>query len=84
MNLQVGGEELAKHLDMLMPTLILFLQDSSSVAKRHVALWTLGQVVESTGYVVEPYQKYPELLETLMRFLKVEQVHNIRQEVSAL
>ena len=45
-----------------------------------VALWTLGQLVESTGYVVEPYKKYPQLLDVLLNFLKTEQAHSIRRE----
>jgi len=46
-----------------------------------VALWTLGQVVESTAYVIEPYQKYPMLLDVLLTFLKTEQSASIRREV---
>lgn len=45
-----------------------------------VALWTLGQIVENTGYVIEPYQKYPGLLDILMKFLKTEQSKGIRRE----
>ena len=48
-----------------------------------MALWTLGQLIESTGYVVEPYQKYPALLEVLLNFLKTEQALTIRREVRA-
>ncbi|KAF0036725.1 hypothetical protein F2P81_012037 [Scophthalmus maximus] len=47
-----------------------------------VALWTLGQQVASTGYVVEPYRKYPSLLEVLLNFLKTEQNQGIRREIS--
>jgi FKBP12-rapamycin complex-associated protein len=47
-----------------------------------VALWTLGQLVESTAYVVEPYRKHPLLLEILLNFLKTEQVLVIRREVN--
>lgn len=46
-----------------------------------MALWTLGQQVASTGYVVEPYRKYPSLLEVLLNFLKTEQNQGIRREV---
>lgn len=49
-----------------------------------VALWTLGQQVASTGYVVEPYRKYPSLLEVLLNFLKTEQNQGIRREVLML
>lgn len=48
-----------------------------------VALWTLGQLVASTGYVVEPYRKYPTLLEVLLNFLKTEQNQGTRREVWA-
>lgn len=46
-----------------------------------MALWTLGQLVESTGYVIEPYKKYPALLDVLLNFLKTEPSINIRREV---
>ena len=35
-------------------------------------------------YVVEPYSRYPNLLETLLNFLKTEQSKTIRREVSKL
>jgi len=46
-----------------------------------VSLWTMAQLVESTGYVVEPYKRYPKLLEILLDFLKTEQATGIRREV---
>ena len=45
-------------------------------------MWTLGQLIESTGYVNEPYLKYPKLLEVLLDFLKTEQSVGMRREVS--
>ena len=33
-------------------------------------------------YVVEPYRKYPNLLEVLLNFLKTEQAPGIRREVT--
>ncbi|CAH1240669.1 MTOR [Branchiostoma lanceolatum] len=77
---QVGGLEMKKWVDELCPIILDMLQDSSSLAKREVALWTLGQLVECTGYVVEPYTKYPSLLEVLLNFLKTEQAPGIRRE----
>lgn len=44
----------------------------------------MGQQVASTGYVVEPYRKYPSLLEVLLNFLKTEQNQGIRREVKYL
>jgi len=54
------------------------LNDSGSQEKRGVALWVLGKLVEGLGYVVQPYGKYPTLLETLLGFLKTEQQHLVR------
>ncbi|KAL5013846.1 hypothetical protein ScPMuIL_008116 [Solemya velum] len=78
---QVSGIEMRKWMDELLPIILDMLQDSSSLPKREVALWTLAQLVESTGYVVEPYRKYPALLEVLLSFLKTEQSPGIRREV---
>ncbi|XP_069466036.1 serine/threonine-protein kinase mTOR isoform X2 [Ambystoma mexicanum] len=77
---QVSGLEMRKWMDELFPIIMDMLQDSSLLAKRQVALWTLGQLVASTGYVVEPYRKYPSLLEVLLNFLKTEQNQGIRRE----
>ena len=54
----------------LLPILLEFLGDASSSQKREVSLWTLSQLVESTGCVVEPYQKHPQLLVDLLTFLR--------------
>ncbi|KAG8142390.1 hypothetical protein E2320_006314 [Naja naja] len=62
---QVSGLEMRKWVDELFIIIMDMLQDSSLLAKRQVALWTLGQLVASTGYVVEPYRKYPTLLEAI-------------------
>ncbi|XP_014737189.1 PREDICTED: serine/threonine-protein kinase mTOR isoform X3 [Sturnus vulgaris] len=77
---QVSGLEMRKWVDELFIIIMDMLQDSSLLAKRQVALWTLGQLVASTGYVVEPYRKYPTLLEVLLNFLKTEQNQGTRRE----
>lgn len=69
-----------KWVDELLPILQEMLQDGTSLSKREIALWTLGQVVESTGCVVEPYRKYPQLLDILLNFLKTEEALSIRRE----
>nr|FAA04053.1 TPA: mechanistic target of rapamycin [Lymnaea stagnalis] len=78
---QVSGPDISQWMDQLLPIILDMLQDSSSLQKREVALWTLGQLVESTGSVVEPYSKYPNLLDVLLNFLKTEQSITIRREV---
>jgi FKBP12-rapamycin complex-associated protein len=67
--------------DELFPVLIEILRDSLSLQKREVALWVLSQIVGNTGYVVEPYSKYPNLLEVLLNILKTEQQPSARREV---
>lgn len=81
---QVSGLEMRKWVDELFIIIMDMLQDSSLLAKRQVALWTLGQLVASTGYVVEPYRKYPTLLEVLLNFLKTEQNQGTRREVHSM
>ena len=49
------------YVDELLPILLEFLGDASSSQKREVSLWTLSQLVESTGCVVEPYNKHPQV-----------------------
>ena len=46
---QVSGPDMCCHADDLFPIIIEMLQDASSVAKRSVALYTLGKLVEYTG-----------------------------------
>ena len=46
---QVGGTLMTKYVDELLPILLDILDDASSSQKREVSLWTLAQLVESTG-----------------------------------
>lgn len=39
-----------------------------------------GKLVESTGCAIDPYNKFPMLLEILTGFLKHEQSHSLRRE----
>lgn len=77
---QVGGESLLPFLDDLMPIIMETLQDQSSSTKREASLRTLGQLCSNTGWVVEPYLKYPNLLGILIDILKTEQSSGIRRE----
>lgn len=49
---QVAREDMQYCVDDLCPVIMEMLQDSSSLAKREVALWTFGQIVENTGWVM--------------------------------
>ncbi|KAJ3311625.1 phosphatidylinositol kinase- protein kinase tor1 [Boothiomyces sp. JEL0838] len=76
----VGCQDLTNYLDDLMQVIIDTLQDQSSASKREAALKTLSHLASNTGYVVEPYIKYPNLLGTLITILRTEQAHPIRRE----
>lgn len=77
---QVNGAEMKQWISELLPILLEMLTDASSPEKRGVALWVLGQLVSSTGYVVKPYNEYPTLLDVLLNLLKIEQKTIIRLE----
>ena len=81
---QVGGTLMTKYVKDLLPILLEILNDASSSQKREVSLWTLAQLVESTGAVVTPYSKYPNLLDTLLGFLRTEQRPAIRGQTLRL
>jgi FKBP12-rapamycin complex-associated protein len=81
---QVSGPDIGKYMDDLMTVIIETLQDQSSVTKREAALSTLGKLVIATGYVIDPYSKYPNLLNMVLNFLKTEQQMSIRREAVKL
>jgi len=81
---QVGGSLMSQYVDELLPTLLEILGDASSAQKREVSLWTLSQLVASTGTVVTPYTKYPSLLDTLLGFLRTEHKNTIRSQTLRL
>ena len=81
---QVGGTLMGKYVGDLLPILLDILNDASSSQKREVSLWTLAQLVESTGAVVTPYSRYPNLLDTLLGFLRTEQRPAIRSQTLRL
>ncbi|KAK7995148.1 armadillo-type protein [Apiospora arundinis] len=81
----VGGEDMLVHKEKLMPIIIDALQDQSSTPKREAALHTLGQLASNSGYVIDPYLEYPELLEILQAIIRSEpQRGPLRQETIKL
>lgn len=75
---EVGCEVLEPYLHRIMPHILDALSDQSSNVKRDAALKTLGQLCSNTGFVIEPYIKYPTLLPLLIKILKTEQNPQIR------
>ncbi|KAG2382353.1 hypothetical protein C9374_005555 [Naegleria lovaniensis] len=78
---EVGGMDIVDFIDDLLPSVIETLQDQSSSVKRAMAVKTLGQIVASTGYVITPYIKYPNLLTLLLAILKSEEDWSTRREI---
>ncbi|CAI0401191.1 unnamed protein product [Linum tenue] len=78
---RVGGFAMRQYISELMPLIVDALLDGASVTKREVAVSTLGQVVQSTGYVIAPYNEYPQLLGLLLKLLNGELVWSTRREV---
>jgi FKBP12-rapamycin complex-associated protein len=69
-----------QHFDRIIPFLIESMQNFYYVKLRNMSLWALGQIIANTGYVIEPYKKYPNLLEILLGFLQNENPAQIRRE----
>ncbi|ERM95810.1 serine/threonine-protein kinase TOR isoform X2 [Amborella trichopoda] len=78
---RVGGFAMRPYLSELMPLMVEALLDGAAVFKREAAVATLGQVVQSTGYVITPYNEYPQLLGLLLRLLNGELEWSTRREV---
>lgn len=85
---QLASQSSAKtvqHFDTIIPFLIESMQDFYYVQLKHTSLWALSQIIANTGYCIEPYKKYPHLLEILIRFLQTEtSVRTRRQTVRVL
>jgi FKBP12-rapamycin complex-associated protein len=67
---QIGGEDMNQYIDTLLPLIINIIQDKSSLIRRDIALDTLAQLVQSTGFVIEPYNLYKSLLPSILNHLK--------------
>ncbi|KAK4438010.1 Serine/threonine-protein kinase TOR [Sesamum alatum] len=78
---RVGGFAMRHYIPELMPLIVDALLDGAAAMKREVAVTTLGQVVQSTGYVITPYNEYPQLLGLLLKLLNGELAWSTRREV---
>ncbi|KAG2704801.1 hypothetical protein I3760_05G022000 [Carya illinoinensis] len=78
---RVGGYTMRRYIPELMPLIVEALLDGAAIMKREVAVTTLGQVVQSTGYVITPYNEYPQLLILLLKLLNGELAWSTRREV---
>ncbi|XP_047975858.1 serine/threonine-protein kinase TOR-like isoform X1 [Salvia hispanica] len=78
---RVGGFAMRQYIPELMPLIVEALLDGAAAMKREVAVTTLGQVVQSTGYVITPYNEYPQLLGLLLKLLNGELAWSTRRGV---
>ncbi|XP_017224295.1 serine/threonine-protein kinase TOR isoform X2 [Daucus carota subsp. sativus] len=78
---RVGGYAMRQYISKLMPLIVEALLDGAAATKREVAVATLGQVVQSTGYVIAPYNEYPQLLGLLLKLLHGDLAWSTRREV---
>ncbi|KAL8097331.1 hypothetical protein AgCh_030462 [Apium graveolens] len=78
---RVGGFAMRQYVSELMPLIVEALLDGPAANKREVGVATLGQLVQSTGYVITPYNEYPQLLGLLLKLLNGEPAWSTRREV---
>ena len=81
---KVGGDEMKVHIRALMPIILQALQDLASQDKRDAAMQTLGKLAVNSGYVIEPYRQYPELLGILINIIKTEAHEKLRTDAIKL
>lgn len=77
---RVLGVRMRIHFDRLLPPLLELVQDSSHSLRREIGLWTLGQIIDQAGCVVDPYWKYKNLLDVLLNVLRTEHSPFVRRE----
>lgn len=80
----VGGEQLSEHIEDLLELVLDCLQDQGSPTKRAIGVEMLGKLVQSTGYVIEPYKIHPHLLTLLLSMLKMEESWEIRKNIMSV
>ena len=80
----IGGPEMSQYITKLMPIVIDALQDLGSQAKREAAMKTLQSLAVNSGYVIEPYSDYPELLGILINIIKTEPHEYLRVDAIKL
>ncbi|CCK68465.1 phosphatidylinositol kinase-related protein kinase TOR1 KNAG_0B00160 [Huiozyma naganishii CBS 8797] len=80
----VGAKDMLGYLKELMPLIINALRDQSNSYKRNAALKAFGQLSSSSGYVIDPFLDFPEILTVLINILKSEATQNVKRETVRL
>ena len=81
---EVSGREIGAYLAKLLPEILEFIKDTQNPKKRVVGLWTLSNLIFSSGRVVQPCIDYPELMDILLDLVKTEVSIPVRREVIKL
>ncbi|CAI9264642.1 unnamed protein product [Lactuca saligna] len=76
-----GGFAMREYIPELIPKIIEALLDEAVDTKREVAIATLGQLVQSTCYVIAPCNEYPQLPSLLLKLLNGEPGWSTRWEL---
>eukprot|EP01125_Pyxidicula_operculata_P006159 TRINITY_DN2146_c0_g2_i1.p1 TRINITY_DN2146_c0_g2~~TRINITY_DN2146_c0_g2_i1.p1 ORF type:complete len:2397 (-),score=492.72 TRINITY_DN2146_c0_g2_i1:292-6513(-) len=66
----VAGEQMTNHIKELLPLVIDSFGDQTSSKKQMIALRTLGEVIQSTGLILETLSHDPKLLDTILLKIK--------------
>ena len=71
MQARVSQSEMKNYSTILIPILRDSVQDSANMStdKTLMMLWTLGELIEHSRYVLEPYFQRPQIMDTLFSFL---------------
>lgn len=80
----VGGQEMKEYIPQIMPIILAALQDLASHDKRDAAMRALGALAVNSGYVIEPYLQYPDLLAILINIIKTEAHEDLRTKAIKL
>lgn len=82
MQAQVSQSEMKPYSKQIIPLLKNLMQDAtvSSMEKTLMVLWTLGQLLEYTGYVLDADVDRPQMMDILYSYLKVGQYAGIRRQ----
>jgi hypothetical protein len=78
------SNNLNNNLNEIIPFTIELLNDQSSSKKRQISLKTLSSIFQSTAYVINPYNDYQNLFQTLFSILNTDDDNDNRIEVLKL
>ena len=76
-----GQDMVASHMDTLIPLIVSYLADQTTIGRRELALRVLAQLTRYTSHVVDPLSRWPDLLHLLLAIAKTEKSKFVRRQV---